>query len=65
MEVTKRDEKVGRAIEYIRAQRSVVDDARQRAQGLRPAQPHDRDLISQYPEWEIAERSRERKARER
>jgi hypothetical protein len=59
------DDKVERALAYIHAQRSVVDDARQRAQGLRPAQPHDRDIISSYPEWQIAEKSRERKARER
>ena len=60
-----RDDKVERAMEYIRAQRSVVDDARQRAQSLRPAQPHDRDIISSHPEWGIAERHREKKERER
>jgi hypothetical protein len=44
------NERVERALEYIRAQ----SEARQRARSFLPEQAHDRDLISQYHEYRMA-----------
>ena len=37
--------------EHEEHKKGQINDARQRAKGLREAQPGDRDLISVHPEW--------------
>ena len=49
--------------EFQAARTRQIEDARSRAQGLVPAQAHDRDLISAHPEHAIAEKARTRKER--
>ena len=57
-----RDERVERAIEYIRSLRPR-EEARQRAFSLREAQPGDRDLIAHTHEYQYARESEARKSR--